>query len=185
MPDVSPKHGGAILRIMTVAPSTSVADFDRLDDDAARSLVSSWAAVPRWVDAVLAGRPYGSTDALAAEADALARTWTDDEVDAALADHPRIGDRPVGNGASAAASRFEQSASAGADTATAAAIRDGNATYEERFDRVFLIRAAGRSADEVLAELRRRLRNDDVTERAEVAEQLRAIALLRLERSVA
>ncbi len=170
---------------MTVAPSTSVADFDRLDDDAARGLVSSWAAVPRWVDAVLAGRPYGSTEALAAAAEALARSWTDDEVDAALAEHPRIGDRPAGDGASAAASRFEQSASADADIATAAAIHDGNADYEERFDRVFLVRAAGRSADDVLGELRRRLGNDDVTERAEVAEQLREIALLRLGRSVA
>ena len=43
------------------------------------------------------------------------------------------------------------------------------------------IRPAGRSAPEILAELRRRLGNDDETERAETVDQLRQIALLRLE----
>ena len=47
---------------------------------------------------------------------------------------------------------------------------DGNRAYEERFDRVFLIRAAGRDADEILAELERRLGNDDATERDETVE---------------
>jgi 2-oxo-4-hydroxy-4-carboxy-5-ureidoimidazoline decarboxylase len=185
--DLSPKHGGAILRDMTAPPSTtrSVDAFDRLDDDTARVLVTSWAAVPRWVDALLGARPYGSVTALAAEAERVARTWTDAEVEAALAEHPRIGDRPVGDGAAAAASRLEQAASADTDAETAAALRAGNVAYEARFDRVFLVRAAGRTADQVLAELRRRMTNDDATERAEVADQLREIALLRLARSVA
>ena len=46
---------------------------------------------------------------------------------------------------------------------------------------MFLIRAAGRDGDEILAELERRLGNDDDAERAETVEQLRQIALLRLE----
>ena len=58
---------------------------------------------------------------------------------------------------------------------------EGNRAYEERFDRVFLIRAAGRDGDEILAELERRLGNDDATERAETVDQLLQIALLRLE----
>ena len=58
---------------------------------------------------------------------------------------------------------------------------EGNLAYEERFDRVFLVRAAGRDGDEILAELERRLGNDDATERAETVEQLTQIALLRLE----
>jgi 2-oxo-4-hydroxy-4-carboxy-5-ureidoimidazoline decarboxylase len=66
----------------------------------------------------------------------------------------------------------------------ARALAEGNAAYEKRFDRVFLIRAAGRSADEILQELRRRLRNDDETEREETVTQLREIALLRLRQVV-
>ena len=50
------------------------------------------------------------------------------------------------------------------DAAVMAALAEGNREYEQRFGRVFLIRAAGRSSSEVLAELRRRLGNDDATE---------------------
>src|SRR5699024_10303639 len=57
----------------------------------------------------------------------------------------------------------------------------GSAAYEERFDRVFLIRAAGRSPEEVLSELERRMDNSDADETAEVGEQLIQIAALRLE----
>ena len=45
---------------------------------------------------------------------------------------------------------------------------------------MFLIRAAGRSRQEVLDELQRRLKHDDATEAEEAKEQLRQIAALRL-----
>ena len=60
----------------------------------------------------------------------------------------------------------------------------GNQAYEERFGHVFLIRAAGRSGDEILAELERRLGNPPEAERAETADNLRQIALLRLAKEV-
>jgi 2-oxo-4-hydroxy-4-carboxy-5-ureidoimidazoline decarboxylase len=67
---------------------------------------------------------------------------------------------------------------------TAARLAAGNAAYEERFGHVFLIRAAGRSAEAILGQLDRRLGNDQQTERREVADNLRQIALLRLEQAV-
>ena len=54
--------------------------------------------------------------------------------------------------------------------------------YEERFGHVFLIFASGRSQSEILAAARDRLGNDEAAERPVVADQLRRIALLRLER---
>ena len=71
-----------------------------------------------------------------------------------------------------------------ADDDVRTALLEGNRAYEQRFDHVFLIRAAGRSPAEMLAELRRRLGNDPETEQREVAEQLRQITRLRLERSL-
>ena len=46
---------------------------------------------------------------------------------------------------------------------------------------MFVIRAAGRPATEILAELRRRLNNTSADETVEVTTQLREIALTRLE----
>ncbi len=71
-----------------------------------------------------------------------------------------------------------------ADADVTAAIADGNVAYEERFARVFLIRAAGRTPSDMLAELTRRLRNDDAAEAAEALGQLAEIAVLRLRGSV-
>ncbi|WP_296195371.1 2-oxo-4-hydroxy-4-carboxy-5-ureidoimidazoline decarboxylase [uncultured Microbacterium sp.] len=162
----------------------TLAAFDAAPPESAAAVVSVWAAIPAWVDAVVAERPYGSVEALAERADALAREWTRADLDAALAHHPRIGEKPRGTGAEAAASNREQASMAQASTSLADAIADGNAAYEERFGRVFLIRAAGRGPDEMLAELTRRLGNDDDTEAAEALDQLRQIALLRLRTSL-
>lgn len=159
--------------------------FDDLPEDEARTLLRGCLGVPRWVEEVLAGRPYGDRGALLAAADLAARRLTPAELDAALAGHPRIGERPgEGAGHNVEASRREQAGVDPAEAGTAARLAAGNAAYERRFDRVFLVRAAGRSAEELLAELDRRLGNDDETERAEVVDNLRQIALLRLEEAV-
>jgi 2-oxo-4-hydroxy-4-carboxy-5-ureidoimidazoline decarboxylase len=137
-------------------------------------------AAPSFAAAVAAGRPYESADALVARAEAVSRALPWPEVSAALAAHPRIGDRPEGSSAEAQASRREQSSMTDADAATRAALVDGNHAYEERFGHVFLIRAAGRSPEQMLAELRRRLANDEAAERAEATEQLAQITGLRV-----
>jgi len=139
----------------------------------------------RWVDAMLAGRPYDDADALLANAERSARSLEWDDVCQALDAHPRIGDRATGTSVEAEWSRREQAAVGTTDSATQDALREGNAAYERRFGHVFLIRAADRSADEMLAELRRRLGNDETGERAEVTEQLAQITRLRLERLLA
>ena len=136
--------------------------------------------VPRWVDDVVGRGPYSSLDALLAVAAEAATPLSPDEVDQAMADHPRIGERPHGGGAAASFSRAEQASSRTDDEQLAARLAAGNAAYEARFGRVFLIRAAGRSRQEVQGELQRRLKNDEGEEAAESKEQLRQIAALRL-----
>jgi len=140
-----------------------------------RDVLLGCLSVPRWADDVLAGQPYDDRDALIAAADAAARELTDEELDQALSGHPRIGER------GGAQSRREQSGVDPTAGDTAARLEAGNAAYEERFGRVFLIRAAGRDAEEILSRLERRLQNDDATERAETVDNLRQIALLRLQ----
>lgn len=156
------------------------AAFNAMSDAEAREVLTRCLAVPRWAAQVAAGRPYADVDDAVAHATAAAATLTEEEVAGALARHPRIGERPDGAGADATLARREQSGVDPSDAEVARRLREGNAEYEATFDRVFLIRAAGRSAAEILSELRRRLGNDRDTELAEVVGQLREIAVLRL-----
>jgi 2-oxo-4-hydroxy-4-carboxy-5-ureidoimidazoline decarboxylase len=158
----------------------SLDDFNLLPEPAAREQLARCLDVERWVDAVLLGRPYADVGALRQVAATAAGSLSDDELESALARHPRIGER-AGAGHDAGHSAREQSGVDHGDADVTARLADGNRAYEERFDRVFLIRAAGRDSGEILAELSRRLDNDDATEREETVTQLREIALLRLE----
>ena len=161
----------------------TVADLDAFNSEpqeTAAERLRACNAAPRFVPEMLAGRPYPDTGTLVARAVEVTRSLPWDEVALALAAHPRIGDRVAGSSADAEASRREQSSMTDADAEVRAALLDGNLAYEERFDHVFLIRAAGRSPEEMLAELRRRLANDVETERAEVTEQLAQITALRV-----
>ncbi|ACV76691.1 xanthine permease [Nakamurella multipartita DSM 44233] len=154
--------------------------FNAMGQDEVRQVLASCLDVPRWIDAVAAGRPYPSAQHVLHTARVAASDFSDEELRAALAKHPRIGER-AGAGHDVEFSQREQSAVGTADAAVQQAILAGNADYENKFDRVFLIRAAGRSAPEILAELQRRLGNSPEQERAEVVTQLREIALTRLE----
>ena len=166
---------------MTTPPSaTLVAAFDGLAREEAVSRLLTCLAVPRWAEEVTDARPYAAWPALRDNAARAADALSDAELDTALARHPRIGER-AGVGHDEAHSRREQAGVDPADADVAARLAAGNAAYERRFDRVFLIRAKGRTAPEILGELDRRLTNDDTAERAEVVTQLREIALLRLE----
>ncbi|TDC89243.1 2-oxo-4-hydroxy-4-carboxy-5-ureidoimidazoline decarboxylase [Actinomadura sp. 7K507] len=137
--------------------------------------LSACCASRRWVAAV-AGRPYRDAAELrAAGASALdGLEWAD--VQEALADHPRIGER-VKKGTW---SRGEQSGMDAAEAEVRAALVAGNRAYEERFGHVFLVCASGRGAGEMLGDLRERLGNDTGTERAVVRRELAKIVDLRL-----
>jgi len=192
--DASPILGARAAR-MTAAPPLSPAHpapsgrteqtaglqrFNAMTDAEATTTLESCLHVPRWVHDVATGRPYATAPEVLHRARSSAASLTDAEITAALARHPRIGEQP-GADHDVDFSQREQAVVGDADPEVTAAIRAGNAEYENRFDRVFVIRAAGRPATEILAELRRRLNNTPEAERAEVVTQLREIALTRLE----
>jgi 2-oxo-4-hydroxy-4-carboxy-5-ureidoimidazoline decarboxylase len=147
-------------------------------DAALREALTTSLAVPRWVEDVASQAPFESLEQLLLVAYAEATPLAPDEVAQAIAHHPRIGEKPTGDSASAALSRAEQ----GTSEELAEELAAGNRAYEDRFGRVFIIRAAGRTRAEILAELIRRLQLDDETELVIVGEQLRDIALLRLQK---
>lgn len=141
--------------------------------------------VDRWINQLIASRPYASAEHIFAEAQVAASPFTAGEVASALAHHPRIGERLPGSGREAALSAAEQAGIDPADAAVTTQLLDGNRAYEEKFGRVFLIRALGRSPADILSALRERLTNPPEAEEAIVAGQLREIALLRLKEVIA
>ena len=159
--------------------------FNRADREEAIAALRPCLDIDRWCTEVADARPFGSVDALVAWAEVAASPFTAAEVEGALAHHPRIGERAAGAGAEAAMSRAEQAGVDPDDAEIAAALAAGNRAYEERFGRVFLIRAAGRSAREMLDALTERLGHTPAEEEPVVAEQLREIAVLRLKGLVA
>jgi 2-oxo-4-hydroxy-4-carboxy-5-ureidoimidazoline decarboxylase len=157
-----------------------LAEFNTADDQQLTEALVACNAAASFAPAVVGGRPYESPDALVGWAGEVARALPWAEVEQALAAHPRIGDRVSGESAEASSSRREQASMSTADTAVRDAILVGNRDYEERFDHVFLVRAAGRSPEEMLAELTRRLGHTPDQERPEVLEQLAQITELRV-----
>lgn len=145
----------------------SLARFNALPRaDAERALVACCAA-PRWVAEVAAARPYATGPELVAAADLLRI----DDLEAAIAAHPRIGEP-----ASTQSAR-EQAGVAGSSLA---ALAEANRAYEARFGHMFLICAPGLSGEQMLAALRSRLANDPHVEQAAALEELRKITALRI-----
>jgi 2-oxo-4-hydroxy-4-carboxy-5-ureidoimidazoline decarboxylase len=126
-----------------------------------------------------AGWPYADRPALFEAAD---RAWSKLEPSdwaEALAGHPRLGES---GGSSPNASELEQKRVREAGVNVQSELAEANRDYEARYGHVFLIAAAGKSADEILAALRRRMDNDPVTEARIAAGEHRKIARMRLQR---
>jgi len=155
-----------------------LADLNALPAPEFEQLLLRCCAAPGWARQVTAGRPYASLADLLAVADAAWAARGTADLDAAMGGHPRIGERRL-SGWSA-----QEQASVGADVATATALADGNAAYEQRFGHVFLICATGRGQAEILAELHRRMSNDPATEREAAAAEIGKINDIRLRKLV-
>lgn len=145
-------------------------------EDAQQRLFTCFAS-DKWARRLAAGRPYADLGSLLEAAEGAWSELEPADWAEALAGHPRIGER---GGSSPVASEREQSAVRAAAAATLDQLADENRRYEARFGHVFLIAAAGRSADEILAALRKRMGNDAVTEAKVAAAEHRKIARIRL-----
>ena len=154
----------------------TLASFNAAPEQEAVSAMLACCASPRFAAAMAAGRPYASQAAALDAVSSVFRTLAWPDVLEAMDGHPRIGARASGQPAA------EQSGVAD-DSRTALAA--GNAAYEERFGHVFLICATGLSGEQMLAVLRERLDNDEMSERTAAAAELRKITVLRVRKAMA
>ncbi len=160
---------------------SELAEFNQAPVETLRPRLLSLTAAEAWADGLLSARPYDDVDAVMVRSDAIVAELDEAQIDSALAGHPRIGERAAGlDEESAARSAREQSAMSKADDDLQDAVTRGNAEYEKRFGRIYLVAAAGRSADELLSLLQQRLHNDPVTELEVVRGELARISRIRL-----
>ncbi|WP_432563621.1 2-oxo-4-hydroxy-4-carboxy-5-ureidoimidazoline decarboxylase [Kineococcus sp. SYSU DK003] len=157
-----------------------VEELDAVGGRRCEELLRTCCDAPAWAARTTARRPFGTLETLLAVVEEELAATSEDDVDVALAAHPRIGER-----SDSATSRREQAGALGAGEDVLRQLADGNRRYEEKFGHVYLVFASGRSAEELLAILDERLGNDPATERAVLRRELAKITRLRLERLLA
>jgi OHCU decarboxylase len=154
----------------------TVSEFDDLPAARAADMIQPCCGAARWVAEMVARRPFGSLEELLASADEVWWSLEPDDWREAFAHHPRIGERAAGWAAG------EQAGVAGASGDVRDELAAANRAYEARFGHIYLVRATGRSAEELLALARARLANDAESELRVAAEEQRQITRLRLEK---
>jgi 2-oxo-4-hydroxy-4-carboxy-5-ureidoimidazoline decarboxylase len=164
MPELSPQA------------SMTLGSFNAAPAQDAERTVLACCASGTFAKAIAGRRPYPDQAALLTAIDTVFSALSWDDIVEAMSEHPRIGDRSVRGGMSAA----EQSGAAAASDEVRQGLVDGNVAYEQRFGQVFLICASGLSGQEMLDQLRARLDNDEEAERAVVRAELKKITRLRM-----
>lgn len=152
----------------------------------ARAMLLAACGSERWADRMLARRPFGSGNALLANAREVWFALSEQDWRDAFRHHPRIGDRESLRRRFPATHHFserEQSGVATAGTDVLDALAEGNRRYLDRFGYIFIVCASGKSAEEMLAQLTVRLDNDPHTEIHIAAEEQARITALRLARA--
>jgi 2-oxo-4-hydroxy-4-carboxy-5-ureidoimidazoline decarboxylase len=157
------------------APAT-LGSFNAAPARDAEGAIIACCASRAFAKAIAGGRPYPDPAALLAAVDAAFAALSWDDIVESMSEHPRIGDRAAGSGVSVA----EQSGAAAASDRVRQGLAAGNLAYEKRFGHIFLICASGLSGQEMLTQLRVRLKNNQDAERTVVRAELRKITRLRM-----
>ncbi len=162
--------------------NTVLAEWNRTEEAAALEAMMACCGARRWAAAMVALRPLCSIVELSEAADRVWATMGEADWLEAFACHPRIGERKAAHAMaqSVAWSRQEQSSVATARERLLEELAEGNMEYEKRVGFTYIVCATGKSADDLLAIARSRLKNDPDTELRVAAEEQRKIMQLRL-----
>jgi 2-oxo-4-hydroxy-4-carboxy-5-ureidoimidazoline decarboxylase len=159
------------------------AAWNELPEAAAAAEILPCCGSTRWAQQLAQARPFAGEAELFDRSDAVWLRLDASDWNEAFRSHPRIGERkapPAATQRSAAWSDKEQSGISDSGAEVLTRLAEANRLYEERFGRIFLICATGKSAAEMLTILERRLENAPETELLEAVEQQRRITQLRL-----
>jgi len=139
----------------------------------------------RWARAMANTRPFADKEALFAKVDEVSSSLTEEDWLEAFRAHPKIGEQKAATAQTQQEQNWsaqEQSGVAAASADTVAQLAERNREYEAKFGFIFIVCASGKSSDEMLTILNRRLKNDSQTELTVAAQEQQKITRLRLEK---
>jgi OHCU decarboxylase len=157
--------------------------LDDLSDAQAAARLRVCCGAQRWVEAMMAARPFSTPQRAREAADRIWNALDREDWLEAFDHHPRIGETNAAiaqDARGAARSSSEQSGVASAEATIKRQLAKVNEDYERRFGYIYIVCAAGKSAEELLAIARSRLGNDSAAELRAAAEEQRKIMQLRL-----
>jgi OHCU decarboxylase len=172
-------------KLSASATGEVLARWNQLPPQQAAEAILPCCGSSAWARELVAYRPLLDEAALLSASDAIWNTLQTADWMEAFSKHPRIGERkvpPTVSSQSASWSTQEQQNVTKATESVQQQLADANRKYEQRFGRVFIVCATGKSAEEMLAILRHRLQNDDTTELRAAAEEQRKITNIRLKK---
>ena len=138
-----------------------------------------------WAAAIASCRPIADEAALIEASTSIWLALPEEAWQEAFDSHPRIGQSLPQTSAteeSLRLSELEQRAALSQDETIRLALKEANHRYEQKFGRIFIVCATGKTSAEMLSILEARMKNDAATELREAAEQQREITQLRLHR---
>jgi 2-oxo-4-hydroxy-4-carboxy-5-ureidoimidazoline decarboxylase len=162
--------------------NTALARWNSLDAPTAAREILPCCGSSAWANGMASRRPFADSDELFENSDWVWAGLPEDAWREAFESHPRIGQQHAhaATAESLVWSSEEQRAAEAQEDETKLALAEANRQYEDKFGRIFIVCASGRSADEILAICRERMKNTAADEMLEAAEQQRQITQLRL-----
>lgn len=163
----------------------TIAEFDHLDKEKKRELFLQCCGSLAWVNKMIEALPV---EDLVDMLDTAEEKWfecSQKDWKEAFEHHPKIGDVTSLKQKSTAAKQLAENEQAGVNTAPNSTLQElskYNSEYEDKFGYIFIVCAAGRSADEMLKDLKERLHNSSDEEIQIAATEQLKIIKLRLEK---
>jgi 2-oxo-4-hydroxy-4-carboxy-5-ureidoimidazoline decarboxylase len=175
---------GASSRYSKQTMSNKVLDrWNSLDPAAAAREALPCCGSRTWAAALVSKRPIADETSLIRTSTSIWLALPEEAWQEAFDSHPRIGQTHAKTSATEESLRWssqEQREALTEDESTRYALQEANHRYEQKFGRIFIVCATGKTSAEMLAILETRMKNDAATELREAVEQQRQITQLRL-----
>jgi allantoicase len=188
--NVFPDGGVARFRVFGRAAQaadrlTGIARLNHLSRKQAAGALYDCCGSKKWVERVLARRPFADPSALLDTAEEAFGSLGRKDWMTIFRSHPAIGAKKAAGKQTANARKWsagEQSVAQETSLETLAVMAAANEDYEATFGHVFLICATGKSSEQILKSLQERRGHDAETEMRIASQEQRKITRLRLEK---